>query len=182
MKIDRRIVPHIFTFGNLCLGMLSIMLGVLDFELYGSILIILAALLDRYDGKIARKLGVESDLGKELDSLSDLVSFGLAPSLLAWHLSLRSQLLHFEWVGIIVALVFLSAGAYRLARYNISPVTETNIFTGVPITIAGALLSFYNIYVILADAVNNQIVSKFTVFFMFALSYLMISKLKIKKR
>lgn len=176
MKFDKRVVPHIFTFGNLCLGMLAIMLAVVDKELYGSILIIIAAVLDRYDGKIARKLGVESDLGKELDSLSDLVSFGLAPSLIAWHLSLRGL----GWIGIIIALVFLSAGAYRLARFNISTLSG-NTFTGVPITVAGSLLSLYSIYAIVADIVNNPFSAKFTVFFMFVLAYLMVSKLKIKK-
>lgn len=179
MKFDKRIIPHIFTFGNLCLGMLAIMLAVKDQEIIGSVLILVAALLDRYDGRIARKLGVESDLGKELDSLSDLVSFGLAPSLLAWHLGLRSL----DWIGIIIALVFLSAGAYRLARYNITtPASgKTKEFTGVPITVAGGLLSLYTIYIKCANIVDVPSVEKFTIFFMAALSYLMVCKLKIKK-
>jgi CDP-diacylglycerol--serine O-phosphatidyltransferase len=119
-------------------------------ELYGSILIIIAGILDRYDGKIARKLDVTSDFGKELDSLSDLVSFGLAPSLIAWHLGLRDL----GWIGIVIALLFLSAGAYRLARFNI--VAEPTIeYTGIPITIAGSLLSLYTIYVNLANMPDN---------------------------
>lgn len=177
MKINKKVIPHIFTFGNLCLGMLAIMLGVMDQELAGSVLIIIAAILDRYDGKIARKLGVESELGKELDSLSDLVSFGLAPSLLAWHLGLREL----GWIGIIIPLIYLSAGAYRLARYNITTIQNNKIFTGVPITVAGCLLSIYTIYVKLANIVDKPNVEKFTIFFMFVLSYLMISKLRIKK-
>lgn len=176
MKVDKRVVPHLFTFGNLCLGMLAIMLAVLKQEVYGSILILLAAVLDRYDGKIARKLGVESDLGKELDSLSDLVSFGLAPSLLAWHLSLTGT----NWIGVVIALVFLSAGAYRLARYNITTFTS-NTFSGVPITVAGALLCLYNIYAKCSGIVDNVFNARFTLFFMFALSYLMVSKIKIRK-
>lgn len=180
MKINKNIVPHIFTFGNLCLGMLAIMLGVNNQELIGSILILVAAILDRYDGRIARRLGVESELGKELDSLSDLVSFGLAPSLLAWHLGLKDL----NWYGMAIALVFLSAGAYRLARFNITPPEEskTKVFTGVPITVTGSLLSVYNIYVILAQIADKPIVAKFTIFFMIVLSYLMVSKLKIRKR
>jgi len=179
MKFDKRIVPNIFTFGNLCLGMLAIMLGVKDQELAGSILILIAGVLDRYDGIIARKLGVESDLGKELDSLSDLVSFGLAPSLLAWHLGLKDL----NWIGISIALIFLSAGAYRLARYNISTPSSSGIkvFTGVPITVAGGLLSIYNIYIECANIIGKPNVEKFTIFFMLVLSYLMVSKLQIKK-
>lgn len=179
MKFNKSIVPHAFTFGNLCLGMLAIMLGVNDKEVIGSILIIVAAVLDRYDGKIARKLGVESDLGKELDSLSDLVSFGLAPSLLSWHLCLKDL----NWIGMSIALVFLSAGAYRLARFNITPPAtgKQKMFTGVPITVAGFLLSLYNIYIVIANIGDKPYIEKFTIFFMVVLSYLMISKLQIKK-
>jgi CDP-diacylglycerol--serine O-phosphatidyltransferase len=158
--------------------MLAIMLAVAapHGEMYGSILIVVAAVLDRYDGKIARKLDVTSDFGKELDSLSDLVSFGLAPSLLAWHLGLRNL----GWIGIVIALLFLSAGAYRLARFNITT-GQTVEYTGIPITVAGALLSLYTIYVNLADMSDNALIERFTLFFMIVLSYLMVSKFKIRK-
>lgn len=184
MKINKKVVPHIFTFANLCLGMLAIMFALTGehhvWSVVGSSLVILAAILDRYDGKIARWLDVESDLGKELDSLSDLVSFGLAPAIITWNLAL-SHHLGWIWVEMVIALIFLSAGAYRLARYNIT-VMENNTFTGIPITVAGSLLGLYNIYIVLADVVNTPIVAQFTVFFMLSLSYLMVSKLKIKKR
>lgn len=184
MKVNKQIVPHLFTFTNLCFGMLAIMFALTGenhiWSIVGSLLIIIAAILDRYDGKIARWLDVESDFGKELDSLSDLVSFGLAPSIIAWNLALRHHI-GWAWVEMTVALIFLSAGAYRLARYNITKM-EDNTFTGIPITIAGSLLSLYNIYIILAGVVNTSIIAKFTLFFMLSLSYLMVSKLRIKKR
>lgn len=178
MKIDKRIIPNAITFTNLCFGMLAIMLAVLDKELLGSCMILAAGFMDRFDGTIARRLNVESDLGRELDSLSDLVSFGLAPSLLAWHLSMQNEGI----LGIAIAFIFLSAGAYRLAKFNITPFID-NTFTGVPITIAGMLLCLYNIYAMQTNISDSVLSSRVTIFIMLLLSYLMVStKLKIKKR
>ena len=75
-------IPNIFTFINLSFGILSLLSTFDDNYSLACIFILLAALVDRYDGRIARYLQVTSDLGKELDSLADLVSFGVAPSIL----------------------------------------------------------------------------------------------------
>lgn len=137
-----------------------------------------AALTDRFDGKVARMLDSTSELGKELDSLSDLVSFGVAPIIIAWKMSF----IHLGIIGYLLAVLFPIAGAYRLARYNVT--TFNNVFCGVPITIAGAFLSIVNLYnyyaKIRGDYGNiNSIICGIIVVL---LSYLMVSKIQIKKR
>jgi len=142
-----------------------------------SLLIIVAALIDRFDGKIARKLNASSELGKELDSLSDLISFGVAPSVITWVLSFSG----FGILGYLLCLVFPIAGAYRLARFNVT--VFDNIYTGVPITIAGSFLTLINIYYTYAKMNDNyyDAYSIGAVVLVIALSYLMVSKIKIKK-
>src|SRR3712207_1726504 len=97
-----------------------------------AIFVICAALMDRYDGRVARYLNVSSEIGKQLDSLADLISFGVAPSILMYRMYDFSNM--GLW-GYIMLLVFPLAGAYRLARYNVTKFD--GVFAGVPITIAG---------------------------------------------
>ena len=83
--MHKNAIPNFFTIGNLSCGILSILVTFQNgnFQL-ACLFILIAGLMDRYDGRIARLLNVSSDLGKELDSLADLVSFGLAPSMLVF--------------------------------------------------------------------------------------------------
>ena len=167
---------------NMSLGVTAIMLAVsdrvkIDFMIYASLLVMIAALTDRFDGKVARMLDAASDLGKELDSLSDLISFGVAPVIIAWKISF----FHLGVPGYLISLIFPMAGAYRLARYNVT--TFDNIFRGMPITIAGAFLTIDNLYNCFA-VINNKftfINSLITAIILIFLSYLMVSKIRIKK-
>ena len=77
-------IPNIFTFINLSCGVFSLLSTFEKQYVLASIFILIAGLVDRYDGRVARFLQVSSDLGKELDSLADLVSFGVAPSVLIY--------------------------------------------------------------------------------------------------
>lgn len=137
-----------------------------------------AALTDRFDGKVARMLDSTSELGKELDSLSDLISFGVAPIIIAWKISFFDLAV----LGYLLAVLFPIAGAYRLARYNVT--TFNNVFSGVPITIAGAFLSIVNLYNSYSIEHHNysNINTVITAIIIVLLSYLMISKIQIKKR
>ncbi|HEY8804730.1 MAG TPA: CDP-diacylglycerol--serine O-phosphatidyltransferase, partial [Clostridium sp.] len=135
------------------------------------IFILLAGLMDRYDGQVARFLQVSSDLGKELDSLADLVSFGVAPSVLIFNLY---NFISLSYLGYVCFLIFPVAGAYRLARYNNS--TFDNVYTGIPITLAGMLVAIYALVTL-----NSPHNFPLTIIIMFILSYLMVSKFKIKK-
>ncbi len=123
------------------LGMLAI-IYTLDGRTQTAIsLIFIAMLLDGLDGKMAVRLKAGSELGKQLDSLADLVSFGVAPAVLLYSISLHQ----FAVVGLFVALFFPVAGAFRLARFNMGP-KKDNVFMGLPITIAGGALASMGFY------------------------------------
>lgn len=163
-------IPNILTFINLSIGIISIIFCFNDKIVFASISILFAALIDRYDGMIARKLNVVSSLGKELDSLSDMVSFGIAPVLMIWKISL----FNLGIIGYIILLVYPICGAFRLARFNV--VEFKNVYTGIPITIAGAVVALDAI-----AAVRLGVHGWITIILMLALSYLMVSSIKIKK-
>jgi CDP-diacylglycerol--serine O-phosphatidyltransferase len=132
--------------------------------------ILLATVLDRMDGDLARRLGVSSEFGKELDSLADLVSFGVAPAILAYASVLDETL---GIAGLIIALTFITCGAIRLARFNVLNITDH--FVGVPITVAGGLMA---IAILLVNYLPFWVVA----LFMVSLSGLMVCNLKVKKR
>ncbi|CAG7839694.1 CDP-diacylglycerol--serine O-phosphatidyltransferase [Clostridium novyi B str. ATCC 27606] len=167
----KKAVPNAFTLGNLACGLISLIMTFEDNFSTACVFILLAGVMDRYDGRIARYLDVSSDIGKELDSLADLVSFGVAPSILIFQLY---KFIDLGIIGYLLVLLFPLSGAYRLARYNCSDFDGT--FTGIPITLAGMLLSVYAFVNI--ESHSNILV---TSILMIILSYLMVSKLKIKK-
>lgn len=171
MKVKSQI-PNFFTLLNLASGVLAIIS--IFYERYGvsAILIIVAGFLDRMDGKLARMLDEVSDFGKELDSLCDLISFGVAPAILIWSLSLMET----GVIGIVITIIFALAGATRLARYNISEFEGAYI--GIPITICGGIVALIALYSTMYD--TNLTLVMLTMLF---LSYAMISKrIKLKKR
>jgi CDP-diacylglycerol---serine O-phosphatidyltransferase len=118
---------------------------------YGSLFIALAAIVDFLDGFVARFLNATSELGKQLDSLADVVSFGVAPSMIVYQL-LRMSYMQ-EANGMDTNLLFLTpafciacAGAYRLGRFNVST-DQTKYFTGVPIPAIGLLIASFPLIV-----------------------------------
>lgn len=167
-------IPNIFTFINLSCGILSILYTFEKNYLFACFFILIAALVDRYDGRVARWLNVSSELGKELDSLADLVSFGVAPSILAFLVYNLSEFGPFGFIGIIVLLSFPICGAYRLARYNTS--TFDGVFTGVPITVAGSFIAIFVFFTL-----NKNITQIIPVLLLILGSYLMVSTFKLKK-
>lgn len=167
-------IPNAFTFINLSFGILAILATFENNYFLSSIFIILAALVDRYDGRVARFLQVSSDLGKELDSLADLVSFGVAPSILVFLVFNLKDLDPTGLLGIIILLTFPICGAFRLARYNAT--TFEGVFTGVPITAAG---SFMALLVLFTKGANIPAI--IPTILMFIGSYSMVSNFKLKK-
>ncbi len=165
-------IPNMFTLFNLSLGVLSIINILAENYFLAALLILLAALMDRFDGKLARKFDAESDLGKELDSLCDLISFGVAPAILIW----ASHLIDYGVIGMAIIILFPIAGAYRLARYN---VTEfEGVYMGIPITVSGGIVALVNLY-----SMNYNTSTYFLIFMMMFLSYSMVSqRIKLKKR
>ncbi|MBQ6819685.1 MAG: CDP-diacylglycerol--serine O-phosphatidyltransferase [Clostridium sp.] len=167
-------IPNIFTFINLSCGIISILYTFNKNYLFACFFILIAALVDRYDGKVARWLNVSSELGKELDSLADLVSFGVAPSILFFLMYELNAVDPFGIIGIIVLLSFPICGAYRLARYNTS--TFDGVFTGVPITIAGSFLAIFAFFTI-----EKNITPWIPIVLSLIGSYLMVSTFSLKK-
>ncbi|SHI24873.1 MULTISPECIES: CDP-diacylglycerol--serine O-phosphatidyltransferase [Clostridium] len=167
-------IPNIFTFANLGFGVLSLLATYNNNYSFAAIFIIIAGLVDRYDGRIARFLQVSSELGKELDSLADLVSFGVAPAFLTFVMYDFQNLGPVGLIGYMLVIVFPVCGAFRLARYNLS--TFDGVFTGIPITIAGSVIALFDLI-----TVNSPTTQIIPIIFMIALSYLMISTFKLKK-
>lgn len=137
--IPRVIVPSFFTLGNLLSGFFSIVQasqGNLEFAAW---LIVFAGFFDLLDGMMARLAGVDSSFGVELDSLCDIVSFGVAPSFLAYQFGLKEFPL-----GAFLAALPTITGAVRLARFNsIQHVGKPDYFVGLPIpAMAGTIVAF----------------------------------------
>lgn len=133
----KRNVPNSLTAFNLLLGVVSIILTIEGQVYYAALMIIAAGLMDGLDGRVARMLKVSSEFGKELDSLADLVSFGVAPALLAYVVNLQ----HLGALGYCIAGVFAVCGAIRLARFNLMNVK--GYFLGLPIPAAGCMISTF---------------------------------------
>ena len=167
-------IPNIFTFINLSCGIISILYTMSENYLFACFFILIAALVDRYDGRIARWLNVSSELGKELDSLADLVSFGVAPSILTFLMYDLAKVGPAGIIGTAVLLAFPICGAYRLARYNTS--TFDGVFTGIPITIAGSFMAVFVFFTL-----NHRLSPWIPIILLIIGSYLMVSTFKLKK-
>jgi CDP-diacylglycerol---serine O-phosphatidyltransferase len=125
-------IPDFLTIGNLVCGLLAIFAAIDGDPLRSAALIVAAMVMDAFDGKVAQWLNQKNPMGRELDSLADLVSFGVTPAVI-FYLSDASESVLLKSV---IAAIFVSCGMLRLARYNIS---ESAGFEGVPITINGVL-------------------------------------------
>lgn len=167
----KKIKSHIancITICNLSFGGASIMATLNELYSYSALFIFIAAFLDRYDGKVARKYNQESELGKQLDSMSDIISFGVAPALLLY----ETTLYQFHITGMIFTVLYIACGALRLARFNITE--STGYFVGLPITVAGTILT---VLYFLLPSLN----STFFLLLILVLSILMISTFRLKK-
>ena len=129
------ILPSLFTTGNLFLGFWAIVRTLHGQYAEAAPLIFWAILLDVLDGRIARLTGTTSEFGAELDSLADVVSFGVAPALLVYSWGFGTL----PRVGWLVAFLFVVCGALRLARFNVQKSSvDGRYFVGLPIPAAAA--------------------------------------------
>ncbi len=172
-RITPSIVPNLFTAMNMFSGFFSIISASQGNYIYAGWLIVIAAVFDALDGFMARLTKSSSELGVELDSLSDVISFGAAPSFLLY----KTYFFQFETIGIILSSLPLIAGGFRLARFNVQLVGfDKSYFTGLPIpssalTIVFFVLGFYNNGF---EGIENQIIIPLVII----LSFLMVSKVK----
>jgi CDP-diacylglycerol--serine O-phosphatidyltransferase len=139
----RPIFPNIFTTGNLIAGFLSIISAAEGDPTQAAWFVILAGFFDALDGKVARFSKAASAFGKEFDSLADIISFGVAPAFLIYTFKLNVL---GKW-GWIIGLVYISASAFRLARFNLlAQSEEKKNFMGLPVPAAGIALSTFIIF------------------------------------
>lgn len=179
MKRIYPFIPNAITLTAMCLGLTALRLSYIREDIYVSlILLLIAAVLDGIDGKVARRLNVASPVGAQLDSLADFLNFCVTPALIIfeWHLK---DLYFFGWMA---TLIFLAGGAYRLARFNVMYAKEgvenvsSNFFVGVP-TPAGAVLLFVPFVLELSGHMPN-VSSIYTALYMTFIAFLMISHIK----
>ncbi len=158
-------IPNIFTLLNLFFGCIAIvfvlqngiastvnqngeLLLILPEKIYlASVFIGIAAVIDFFDGFVARFMKATSDMGKQLDSLADVVSFGVAPALIVYQFlrlafAQQEDGLDISTVWLLPAFIIPCAGAYRLARFNIDT-NQSYAFRGVPIPAVGLLIASF---------------------------------------
>ncbi|HEY6192763.1 MAG TPA: CDP-diacylglycerol--serine O-phosphatidyltransferase [Bacteroidota bacterium] len=175
MKITRAVVPSLFTVLNMFCGFGAIIHTAQGDYILASWFIILAALFDAFDGVMARITKSSSDFGVEFDSLSDVISFGVAPSFLVYRLQLHTL----EGPGMLLSAMPMVFGALRLARFNSQLVSyDKDYFKGLPIPamavmIASFVMSFYH------EGTNlNALETSLLVPMIIILSLLMVSSMK----
>jgi len=174
IKVSRSIVPNFFTVGNMFCGFMAIIIVVHNRDLVlASWMIVLAAFLDAMDGKVARFTKTSSRFGVEYDSLADVVSFGMAPSVLIYAFYFST----WKTVGIFISFFPLLFGSIRLARFNVqlTGLNKTR-FSGLP-SPAGAIgLATYIIFI--NEYFPGQVFPKLLLVLTFVVSTLMVSTIQ----
>ena len=175
-KNPKSLLPNTLTIFGVCLGLSSIKFAI---DLNYSIAVIaigFAAILDTLDGRVARLIKGTSKVGKELDSLTDVISFGVAPGFIMYFWTLNQ----FGKLGWMLVLIYTVCCALRLARFNLTVISETetwkiNFFEGVP-SPAGAGLVLLPLILSLSDIIKIDNYSFLSAIFILGTSFLMVSK------
>ena len=176
-KKTRYLLPNILTLGGVCLGISSIKFSIDGNYSLAVIFILLAAILDALDGRIARLIKGTSEFGKELDSLTDFVSFGIAPVFILYFWELNN----YGKLGWAITLIYSVCCVLRLARFNLTKIDDqqlwkSNYFEGVP-SPAGGILILMPLIFELADLNLNFNIKNLTPYFTILIAILMVSKL-----
>ena len=145
-KNSRVILPNILTLVGVCIGLTSIKFAFDGKYELSVIAVIVAGVIDGLDGRIARLIKATSKVGKELDSLTDVISFGVAPAFIMYFWAL-SEIGRFGW---LISLIYVICVALRLARFNVAsggePSWKDNFFEGIPSPAGGVLVLMPLIY------------------------------------
>tara|TARA_Y100001958_G_C21070884_1_gene430418 strand:+ start:102 stop:893 length:792 start_codon:yes stop_codon:yes gene_type:complete len=176
-KKTRYLLPNILTLGGVCLGISSIKFSIDGNFNLAVTLIMLAAILDALDGRVARLIKGTSEFGKELDSLTDFVSFGIAPVLILYFWELNN----YGKLGWAIALIYSVCCVLRLARFNLTKNDndqewKNNFFEGIP-SPAGGLLILTPLIYELAEFNFNFDIKIFTPFLTIFIALLLVSKI-----
>jgi CDP-diacylglycerol---serine O-phosphatidyltransferase len=165
-RLTKTAVPGALTFLNLGMGIISMLAAFDGNYRLSALLIISASLADRYDGRIARQLKVSSEYGKQLDSLADFVSFGVAPAILVFLLYAFAD---YGFMGYLLVLIFPIAGAYKIAKSDRTH-DSISIFDDSPV-LSGTVLAVFAF--VTAD---KPVTTELAVIIVAALSYLLASR------
>ena len=174
-KKTRFILPSLLTIIGVCLGISSIKFSLDQNYSLAVIFLVFASLLDTLDGRIARLIKGTSEFGKELDSLTDFVSFGIAPAFILYFWELKN----YGKIGWAITLIFSVCCVLRLARFNLTKISEQsewklNYFEGVP-SPAGAGLILLPLIYELSELQLNLDVKRFTPYVVITVAVLLIS-------
>lgn len=169
------ILPTCFSIASIFCGYYAIILSLKGELQIAGPLIMIAFILDGLDGRVARLTKTSSEFGTEFDSLADVISFGIAPAVMAYSWCLHSL----GRLGWLASFIFTICGAIRLARFNIqSKVVDKRYFVGLPIpasaVVIAAIIFFHPI------KVENRSFAIAFAFIIYLLSFLMVSKLRYK--
>jgi CDP-diacylglycerol--serine O-phosphatidyltransferase len=175
MKITRTIVPSLFTTFNIFCGFLSIIYTSQGQFSIAAWVIIIAAVFDSLDGIMARMTRSSSQFGVELDSLADVVSFGVAPSFMAYQVYLRT----IEPWGILIAALPVVLGAIRLARFNVQLIGfDKEYFNGLPIPMQAITMCAFILQFGYEKIIAGSLASIELIVLVVVLSLLMVSHVK----
>jgi len=172
----RVIAPNLVTLLGLCAGLTAIRMSIEGRMELAVVLIVIAAALDGVDGRLARFLKGSTKFGAELDSLTDFVNFGIAPSIMLFMWGLQD----FRSIGWIASLIFAICAALRLARFNAAladpgkPAWQTRFFTGVPAP-SGAIIGMLPIYLSFLGLSASDTIQVPVIFYVLAIGLLMVS-------
>ena len=172
----RYILPSVLTLIGVCLGISSIKFAMDNNYTFAVLFLIVAAILDGLDGRVARLIKGTSDFGKELDSLTDFVSFGIAPAFIIYFWELKN----YGKIGWLIVLFFSVCCVLRLARFNVTKFDgadgwKNNFFQGIPSPAGGCLILFPLIFQ-LSNFSNYFSINFITPYVMVLVSILLISK------
>jgi len=175
-KKTRVILPNMFTLIGVCIGLSSIKFAFDEKFTLSIIAIIVAAIIDGLDGRIARLIQGTTKIGKELDSLTDVISFGVAPAFIMYFWKLNEL----GRIGWFICLIYVVCVALRLARFNVNsgqePSWRDNFFEGIPSPAGGVLVLMPLIYSLSDIQILNINYDFFVPILFVAVSILLISK------
>ncbi len=175
-KKTRVILPNMFTLVGVCIGLSSIKFAFDEKFTLSVIAIIVAAIIDGLDGRIARLIQGTTKIGKELDSLTDVISFGVAPAFIMYFWKLNEL----GRIGWFICLIYVVCVALRLARFNVNsgqePSWRDNFFEGVPSPAGGVLVLMPLIYSLSDIQILNINYDFFVPILFVVVSILLISK------
>ncbi|MCL2169771.1 MAG: CDP-diacylglycerol--serine O-phosphatidyltransferase [Defluviitaleaceae bacterium] len=177
----KKLIPNMLTLTNIMMGAFSLLFLVQDAHLHKHIIIpimiSIGATCDYFDGRLARKFDAVSEMGKQMDSFADIITFGIAPVMLLNHLIAYGH----SPIMIVASLLYIIAGIYRLARFNVS--TAKGYFMGLPIPPAGVVLAGYCfLYPFWYSLVSREVSLAISAVLLVLLAFLMVSTKKIKRR